>query len=77
MTTDEEIRQVGHVVERLVRKHPEVAREAIAAAVHDAHSHFDGCRIRDFVPLFVERRAHEQLRSGMRTIVKMSAGAAL
>ena len=48
---------IGQVVERLTRKNPTVPQETVATVVNAAHSRFDQCKIRDFVPVLVERRA--------------------
>lgn len=61
MDTAEEKRLVLQVVERLTARHSEVPQETIIAAVSDAHARFEGSRIRDFVPLFVERRVKQML----------------
>ena len=50
---------IGQVVERLARKYPTVPQENVATVV--AHSRFDGSKLRDCVPLLVERRAKVQL----------------
>lgn len=52
---------IGQVVERLARNNPIVPQEAVAALVNEAHSRFDQSKVRDFVPLLVERRAKVQL----------------
>ncbi|MDT2009363.1 hypothetical protein FXW78_45835 [Rhodococcus opacus] len=49
------------VIERLTRKHPDIPGGDVRAVVMSAHDHFRGRKIRDFVPLLVERLAHEQL----------------
>jgi hypothetical protein len=52
---------LGEVVQRLAGRYPTLPPEAINDVVHDVHARFDGARIREFVPLFVERRAHSAL----------------
>ncbi len=52
---------IGQVVERLARNHPAVPQEVVATLVNAAHSRFDQSKIRDFVPMLVERRAKVQL----------------
>jgi hypothetical protein len=52
---------IGDLVERLTRKYPTLAAEMITDVVHDQHVRFDGARLREFVPLFVERRARTAL----------------
>ncbi len=49
------------VVERLAARHSEVPQKTVIAVVSDAHARFEGSRIRDFVPLFVERKATQAL----------------
>ncbi|AZI65754.1 hypothetical protein ATN38_01750 [Rhodococcus sp. FH8] len=63
MTNDEEDRLIGQTLTRLTAKFPSVSAEAVAGAVESAHAHFAGHRIRDFVPLLVERMAKEKLSS--------------
>jgi hypothetical protein len=49
------------VAERLSNKFPDVPHEMIAATVLRNYGLFDGRPVRDFVPLFVERRACAEL----------------
>jgi hypothetical protein len=49
------------VAERLSTKFPDVPHEIIAATVLRTYGLFDGRPVRDFVPLFVERRASAEL----------------
>ncbi|GAY14031.1 hypothetical protein MSZK_07570 [Mycobacterium sp. shizuoka-1] len=48
-------------MDRLAAAHPDVPRDEIAHIVATAHEQFEHSRIREFVPLFVERRAHAEL----------------
>ena len=48
-------------MDRLAAAHPEVPRDEVAQIVATAHDRFDHSRIREFVPLFVERRARAEL----------------
>jgi hypothetical protein len=52
---------LGEVVQRLAGRYPTLPPDAINEVVHELHARFDGARIREFVPLFVERRAHSAL----------------
>lgn len=61
MTNDEEDRMIAQTRTRLTTKYPSVPAETVARAVASAHAHFAGHRIRDFVPLLVERMAKEKL----------------
>jgi hypothetical protein len=53
---------IGQVVERLARNNPTVPQETVATLVNAAHSRFDQSKVRDFIPLLVERRAKVQLK---------------
>jgi hypothetical protein len=52
---------ISDIVERLTRSYPTVPLAMIAEVVHDLHVRFDGARVREFVPLFVERHARTAL----------------
>lgn len=56
-----EQRQLDEVIERLTRCYPEVPPETVTDVVNELHTRFAGARVRDFVPLFVERRANTAL----------------
>jgi hypothetical protein len=56
---------IEQVVDRLSAEYPEAPRDDIAQVVATAHNRFQHSTIREFVPLFVERRARAELsRSG-------------
>ena len=61
MRHDDELKQIATVSERLATRHPEVERESIEVAVREAHQSYAGSRVRDFVPLLVERDAVDRL----------------
>jgi hypothetical protein len=52
---------IKQLVDRLRSAYPDVSADTVATVVHHTHAKFDGHRVRDFVPLFVERGAKEQL----------------
>ena len=52
---------LGEVVQRLAGRYPTLPPDTINDVVHDLHARFDGARIREFVPLFVERQARTAL----------------
>ena len=56
-----EAAQIDQVRERLVRKVSHVPKDQISTTVAQAHARFEHSRVRDFIPLLVERRAHTQL----------------
>jgi hypothetical protein len=55
----DERRQIDQVVDRLTELFPYVPDHVISDTVDSAHQRFDGARIREFVPLFVERSCRE------------------
>jgi len=52
---------IEQLVERLAQKYPALPTETISAVVRQNHARFDGRPVRDYVPLFVERGATQQL----------------
>ena len=52
---------IDQVAQRLTGLYPHVGGDRVAAVVEQNHALFSDSRIRDFVPLFVERRARETL----------------
>jgi hypothetical protein len=52
---------VAEVEQRLTTNFPHVAADKIARVVQTAHSRFEQSRVRDFIPLLVERRAKAEL----------------
>ncbi|RZL81882.1 MAG: hypothetical protein EOP32_13775 [Rhodococcus sp. (in: high G+C Gram-positive bacteria)] len=62
MTNDEELHHIEQVIDRFDTRYPDVPRESIEQVVHSAHRHFANGKVRDFVPLLVERAAREKIR---------------
>jgi hypothetical protein len=52
---------IKQVVDRLKESFPAVAPDTVTLAVHHSHARYDGRRVRDFVPLLVERDARAEL----------------
>jgi hypothetical protein len=52
---------IEQLVDRLRNNYPHVPADTVATVVHHTHAKFDGRPVRDFVPLFVERGAKEEL----------------
>ncbi|BBY64404.1 three-helix bundle dimerization domain-containing protein [Mycolicibacterium helvum] len=57
----DETTQLGEVVERLALSYPRLSSSTIAEVVDELRARFNGARIREYVPLLVERRAHTAL----------------
>lgn len=52
---------IDQLAERLADAHGNLEPSQVARVVHEQYARFDGRPIRDFVPLFVERRATAEL----------------
>ena len=63
---EHEARAMEEVVERLVARFPDVPEVRVRQAVTAAHREFANRPVRDFVPVFVERTAKDEL-SRLRT----------
>lgn len=61
-----ESRELNEVVERLCARFPDEQEERVRAVVTKAHEGFAGNPIRDFVPVFVERSARDELSGSNR-----------
>jgi hypothetical protein len=52
---------IGEVERRLAEKYAALPHDHVAAVVQHAYALFRSSRVRDFIPLLVERRADEEL----------------
>ena len=52
---------LNDLIERLSQQFPELSRDAIVRAVHGRYAEFEHSRVRDFVPVLVERAARREL----------------
>jgi hypothetical protein len=52
---------IAEVVERLRKTYPELPSDTVVQVVNDMRAAFHSSRIREYVPLFVERRARAAL----------------
>lgn len=52
---------IDEIVERLESRFPHQSSGAIRSAVEEARLHFARARVKDFVPLFIEREAKARL----------------
>ncbi|RZL75323.1 MAG: hypothetical protein EOP32_31715 [Rhodococcus sp. (in: high G+C Gram-positive bacteria)] len=75
MTHDEELQHIDQVIDRLDTRFPDLPRESIERVVRSAHEHFATGKVRDFVPLLVERLAREKLQ-GLVPVVPVEPEAA-
>jgi len=63
MNAHDEVAALDEVQERLSQRFPDLGPDVVEAAVRVAHSQLTG-PIRDFVPVFVERVARDELSRG-------------
>ena len=61
MTAKSEQALLEAVKQRLAGKYAQLPAQRVEAAVDSAYASFADCRIRDFVPLLVERHATSEL----------------
>ena len=61
LSPEDETRAVTEVTQRLVASFPTVPVEVVQHTVHTSHEQFADSRIRDFVPVLVERMARSSL----------------
>ena len=52
---------IGDVERRLAKKYTALPHDHVTAVVQHAYARFRSSRVRDFIPLLVERRADEEL----------------
>lgn len=63
MTDLEEVRAIDELASRLRVKYPEMEPDEVRNLVVRVHRQYDGSRIRDFVPVLVEREVSDDLRA--------------
>jgi hypothetical protein len=61
MVESSEWTAIQHVVDRLEANYPAVPPDTVMTVVHHNHARFEGGRIREFVPLLVERNSRQEL----------------
>jgi hypothetical protein len=60
MITMDEHHALEHVCSRLIERFPDLPAATVRLAVREVHARFDG-RVRDYVPILVEREARTRL----------------
>lgn len=64
MVTDvpqEERAQIDAIERRLAQKYAELSHDRVAGVVRQAYARFNESKLREFIPLLVERRAGDEL----------------
>lgn len=59
---ESEYEALVHLVHRMTLRFPEIAEDSILALVVEEYEAFDRARLRDYVPVLVERNILTQLR---------------
>ncbi|MFE6835084.1 three-helix bundle dimerization domain-containing protein [Streptomyces sp. NPDC057705] len=54
---------IGHVIERLMKAHPQLDPELVRASVETAYEELRYARVRTYLPVLMERRAKDLLHS--------------
>jgi hypothetical protein len=63
MESEDEVRALDGVIDRLAERFPHISRTSIARAVREEHNVFDGSPVRDYIPVLVEHVAKQRLRT--------------
>ncbi|SIT83452.1 three-helix bundle dimerization domain-containing protein [Microbacterium sp. RU33B] len=58
----DEDRAVAEIAERLQERFPDKPAAEIVAAIDEARASFDGAKVRDFVPVLIEKEAKAHLK---------------
>lgn len=66
---------IDDVERRLAKEYAAFSADYVAAVVQHVYARFDTSRVRGFIPLLVERRAAEELRSSRADLVPVGLGA--
>jgi hypothetical protein len=62
MSELDETQAIDQVIDRLAQRFPSLEREHIEDVVQDEHGQLDEGRVRDFVPVLVEKAAKRRLK---------------
>ncbi len=58
----DEDRAVAEIAERLQERFPDRPAAEVIAAIDEARASFDGAKVRDFVPVLIEKEAKAHLK---------------
>lgn len=58
----DESKAISEIVERLRERFPDASLEAVTDAVEYARTTFSGAKVRDFVPVLIEKEAKARLK---------------
>lgn len=60
--TIDEDKAIAEIVDRLQERFPDKPRESIVDAIEKARATFDDAKVRDFVPVLIEKEAKAHLK---------------
>ena len=66
MSELDETQAIDQVIDRLSQRFPSLERDHIASVVEDEHGQLEEGRVREFVPVLVERAAKNRLKKEAR-----------
>ena len=66
MSDLDETQAIDHVIDGLSQRFPSLERDHIANVVEDEHAQLEEVRVRDFVPVLVEKAAKKRLKKEAR-----------
>lgn len=58
----DESKAIEEITDRLKERFPDMSRDAIVEAIGFAQSSFDDAKVRDFVPVLIEKEAKKRLK---------------
>lgn len=58
----DEAKAIGEIIERLQARFPDASPETVAGAVEKARESFSQAKVRDFVPVLIEKEAKARLK---------------
>ena len=72
MITRDETQEIEHVIDRLAEQFSEQPREIIAGVVAREHDRLDGCAVRAYVSVLVQRASRDRLRDRSRAAAALA-----
>ena len=74
MTGDNEMIEIGRIIGRMIARYPELAPDTVEHTVLAIYRRLDGGRIRDYIPLLVEKAARKALTEPQTSTVQLETG---
>jgi anti-sigma-K factor RskA len=58
----DEDKAIAEIVERLQERFPALSPETVTTVVNETRASFEGSKVRDFVPVLIEKEAKKRLK---------------